>query len=258
MRKGAYGALTPPHSGAPLRYQLQGWCKQRSRVDIYTCNADTHAYTKQSRCQGSLSATCPKAPSNSPTQSELKWDVVSYHLLVSQLHTHIYARPPRPPKQVKFVFLLQHRCVIISVCVGFWSVFLFLLCTPARSWQGICDEKSWLEISLPLSLSPLQGLSVVCIFLLVSHLSSHFAPLHSPSSSDLPSDLPLSLSQRADSQPGNYVSAGHHTCCCQCRSVRERVELCPLPSIPLTHQHHHLCCWCKPTGRCKYESVLVW
>lgn len=70
--------------------------------------------TKQSFCQGSLSTTCPKAPQKaSSTLSEL-----------SQCCAHTYAMPLQTTKVCKFLFPLQNnRCVIVTVCVSFWSSF---------------------------------------------------------------------------------------------------------------------------------------
>lgn len=80
-----------------------------------------------------------------------------------------------------------------------------------------------------------------------SSLPSHLCLLPScfsslPCSSNLPSDLLLSLSQRAESQPDNCMSAGHHTCCCHCSCVLGwgcgaalwplQLQLSPPPPLP--------------------------
>lgn len=116
-----------------------------------------------------------------------------------------------------------------------FDLFFFLHSAGEGFAMKRADWKS-LSFSRSRSVSPPGTFSSLYLplFLLVSRLSSHFAPLLSPSSSDLLSDPPLSLSQRADSQPGNCMSAGHHTCCCQCSAMGKRGELRPLASVALT------------------------
>lgn len=122
----------------------------------------------------------------------------------------------RPPKLVMCISAAEQQ-----VCHGYCmcsSLKLVFCLSHHSSRQCAADEGFVLKrptenLYLSLSDPPPQGLSVVCIFLfllLISHLSSHFVPLLSPSCSD----LLLSLSQRANSQPGNCLSTGHHTCCC--------------------------------------------
>lgn len=160
---------THTHSAAPLRFPSQGWCKQRSHVDEHTCKADKHTYTKQSCCQGSLSATRPKAPPTAPPDLNSNGMFSS----LSQCCAHTYVRSLQTTKEYKSVFLQQNnRCSIATVCIGFWS-FFFLF--SALCLWGICDKMSRLgNLSASLSLSPLQGHSVVCIFL------SSFSSLASP------------------------------------------------------------------------------
>lgn len=208
-----------PQPIASLRLPSQGWCMPRSRVDIHTCITDEHTCMhRQSNCQGSSSVACPKAPHTAPPN--LDWNcMLSVYYPLFNCHAHMYVRSLKTTKARKSEFLLQYnRCVIACVCVCVYIFDLSFLCS-ARLHSA--DEGFVLKRQTEnLSLSLLQGLPVVCIFpfLLISHLSSHFAPPLPPSHSDFPYFL-LSPSHRADSQPGNCMSTGHHTCCCQCSSV---------------------------------------
>lgn len=96
----------------------------------------------------------------------------------------MYVRSLHTTKACKFVFLLRNnRCVIATVCV--WVLICFFAlhaCTlPARDlrWKEPTEN-----VSPSLSLSSLQGLSVVCIFL------SSSSSLTSPPTSLLSSPPP--------------------------------------------------------------------
>lgn len=208
---------------------------------IYTLVMQTNTYTTTVSLSGLIERNLSQSTSSSPTHSELRWDAVS---LLSPLSHCAHVCEVSPHHQSVLICISsseQQVCHIYSMCWFFICLFFFFflsLYTPALCRRGLCDEEraNW-KISLPpLSFSPPGTLSSLYLLpiLLVSHLSSHSAPLLSPSSSDFPSDLSLSLSQRAHSQPGNCMSTGHHTCCCQCGRVGERAELHPLASVALT------------------------
>ena len=177
-------------------------------IHTLVMQAYTHAYTVS--LSGLIEHNLSHSTSKSPTQSELKLHVVCLPSSLSHCCAHASCMQglARPPKHVNVYFYCRTTGASQPMYLLVFDVFFFPYASAC--WQGICDEKSKLQISLPVFLSSLQGLSVVCIL------------LSSPLLSDLPSDLVLSLSQRADSRPGNCMSAGHHTCCCQCSGVGER------------------------------------
>lgn len=159
-----------------------------------------------------------------------------------------------PDHQSVYICIYTAEQQVCHSCCMCW----FLMCFFFHSAnEGFAMKRTdWKSLSLPLSFSPPGTFSSQYLppFLLVSHLSSQFAPLLSPSSSDFPSDLPLSLSQRADFQPGNCMSTGHHTCCCQCSGVGERGELCPLASMAITPSPPPFAAGVNPQG----GGSLIW
>lgn len=134
----------------------------------------------------------------------------------------------------------QQVCHSHCVCsfVIFFSFFFFLALQACALLMGdLCWKEKERQKSLSLT-SP--GTSSSLYLPLPPHLSP-LLPLRSSSSTllaliffFLPCDFLLSLSQRADSSPGNCMSAVQHTCCCQCSLVWERIKACPLTSEALT------------------------
>ncbi len=156
----------------------------RGPMWIYTLVMQTNTRIHQTvLLSGLIEHNLSQSTSNSPTQSELKWDVVSLLSPLSHCCAHMYVRSLQTTKACKFVFLLQNnRCVLATVCVGFWSVFFALhaCALPARDlrWKEPAGN-----LSPSLSFSPpgtFSSLYLPLLLLLVSHLSSHLAPLLSP------------------------------------------------------------------------------
>lgn len=129
----------------------------RGPMWMYTLVMQTNTRIHQTvLLSGLIERNLSQSASNSPTQSELKWDVVSLLSPLSHCSAHMYVRSLQTTKACKFVFLLQNnRCVIATVCVVFWSVFFFFFHSARlrSADEGFAMKRAdWNSLSLSLFL----------------------------------------------------------------------------------------------------------
>lgn len=81
-----------------------------SHVDVHSDKGDKHTHIYQTvLLSGLIECSLSQSTSHSPTQSEIKWDV----LPLSWYCAHMYVSSLQIATMYKFMFLLQNnRCVV--------------------------------------------------------------------------------------------------------------------------------------------------
>lgn len=112
--------------------------------------------------------------------------------------------------------LTEHKLSLSTLWSPTQSVF-----KPYASQFVLCHNIRPLQTTKTCTLQ----FSFLGLLSLSFHSFSHSSSLFSHSA------LLLSLSKRPHSQADNCMSAGYHTCCCQCSGVGWRRESCPLAFV---------------------------